>query len=76
MVRPQQERKIFFFKMKQTFFLEFDTKDASDSECCRSWCCMAMGKQGNFCELCLIKAARLYKCESHFIFVTILGSYE
>ena len=45
--------------MKQTIFLEFDPKDASDSACCRSGCCMAMDKQGKFCELCLIKVVTI-----------------
>ena len=65
-------KKNILFKMKQTILLEFDPKDVSDSACCRSGCCMAMDKQGKFCELCLIKAVTIWKCESHFIFVTIL----
>ena len=64
------------FKMKQTILLEFDPKDVSDSACCRSGCCMAMDKQGKFCELCLIKLVTIWKCESQFIFVTIIGYYE
>ena len=51
------------FNMKQTVLLEFDPKDASDSACCRSVCCMEIDKQGKFCELCLIKAMTIWKCE-------------
>ena len=69
-------KKNILFKIKEIILLEFDPKHASDSACCRSGCCMPMGKQGKFCKLCLIKAVTIWKCESHFIFVTILGYYE
>ena len=69
-------KKNNLFKMKEIILLEFDPKHASDSACCRSGCCMAMDKQGKFCELCLIKAVGIWKCESQFIFVTIPGYYE
>ena len=72
----ETRKKIILCKMKQTILLEFDPKDASDSACCRSGCCMAMNKQGKFCELCLIKVVTIWKCESHFIFVTIIRCYE
>ena len=62
--------------MKQTILLEFDPKDASDSACYKIGCCMVMNKQGKFCELCLIKVVTIWKCESQFIFVTIVGYYE